>query len=149
MKSLRVAQRKEVLFPRNSKRTDFSYGVKGFIRNAEFYSIIADEASDVSHKEQLVVCIRWVDNDFETHEDPIEHIKLMQTLLTTCIKDCLVRCCLPISQCRGQAYDGASNMSGYLSGVPAQIQTDTPSALYVHYLAQPVFTSHWSSVYPN
>ena len=113
-------------------------GLLSEIRNAEFYSIIADEASDVSHKEQLVVCIRWVDNDFEIHEDPIELINVPKTdanTLTTCIKDCLVRCCLPISQCRGQAYDGASNMSGHLSGVAAQIQTDTPSALYVHCLA--------------
>ena len=108
------------------------------IRNAEFFSVLADEATDVSHKEQLVVCIRWVDKDFDVHEDPIELICVPKTdasTLTTAIKDCLVRCCLPISQCRGQAYDGASNMSGHLNGVAAQIQRDTPSALFVHCLA--------------
>ena len=108
------------------------------IRNAEFFSVLADEATDVSHKEQLVVCIRWVDKDFDVHEDPIELISVPKTdasTLTTAIKDCLVRCCLPISQCRGQAYDGASNMSGHLNGVAAQIQRDTPSALFVHCLA--------------
>ena len=105
---------------------------------AEFYSIIADEASDVSHKEQLVVCIRWMDNNFESHEDPIKLINVPRTdanTVTTCIKDRLLRCCLPIFQSRGQAYDGASNMSGHLNDVATQIHTDTPLALYVHCLA--------------
>lgn len=35
-------------------------------------------------------------------------------------------------QCQGQAYDGASNVSGHLNGVAAQIQKDVPSALFVH-----------------
>ena len=49
--------------------------------------------------------------------------------------DCLLRCCPPLSQCRGQAYNEASNMSGHLHGVAAQIQENVPSALYVHCLA--------------
>ena len=47
----------------------------------------------------------------------------------------MLRCCLPISQCPGQAYDGAGNMSGYLNDVAAKIQKDVPSALFVHCLA--------------
>ena len=61
------------------------------IRNAQHYSIIADEATDVGHEEQLVVCIRLVDDDFDIHEEPIELINVPQTdaqTLTTCIKDC-------------------------------------------------------------
>ena len=46
------------------------------------------------------------------------------------IKDCLIRFSLPLSHCRGQAYDGASNMSGYLNGVAAQIKKMFPQ----HYL---------------
>ena len=52
--------------------------------------------------------------------------------LTTLIKDCLVRFALPLVQCRGQAYDIASNMSGHINGVAVQIQKEEPSALYVH-----------------
>ena len=37
--------------------------------------------------------------------------------------------------CRGQAYDGAANMSGYISGVAARIQRVEPSAIFVHCLA--------------
>ena len=47
----------------------------------------------------------------------------------------MIRLCLPVSQCRGQAYDGASNMSGHLHGVAAQLQKEVPSALFVHCLA--------------
>ena len=46
-----------------------------------------------------------------------------------------MRLCLPLGQCRGQAYDGASNMMGHINGVAAHIQRDEPSAIYVHCLA--------------
>ena len=34
-----------------------------------FFSIICDEYTDISNKEQLIICIRWVDKELETHED--------------------------------------------------------------------------------
>lgn len=108
------------------------------IREATVYALIADEATDVSHKEQLCITIRWVDNDFLFHEDPIELINVPRTdsaTLTASIKDSLVRFCLPIGQCRGQAYDGASNMLGHINGVAACMQKEEPSAIYVHCLA--------------
>ena len=37
------------------------------IRKAGCYSIIADETADVSHQEQLIVYIRWIDDEFEIH----------------------------------------------------------------------------------
>ena len=86
------------------------------IREATVYALIADEATDVSYKEQLCITIRWVDNDFLIHEDPLELINVPRTnsaTLTASIKDSLVWFCLPIGQCRGQAYDGASNMLGH------------------------------------
>ena len=79
------------------------------IREATVYSIIADETTDVSHKEQLCVSIRWVDNNFKIEETPIELINVPKTdseTIAALIQDCLVRHALPISQCRGQAYDG-------------------------------------------
>ena len=39
------------------------------IGNNVFFSIMTEEATDSSNNEQLVVCIRWVDNRFEAHED--------------------------------------------------------------------------------
>ena len=40
-----------------------------------------------------------------------------------------------MSQCRAQAYDGASNMSGVRNGVQAIFKREEPRALYVHCLA--------------
>ena len=42
---------------------------------------------------------------------------------------------LDISKCYGQAYDGASNMSGHLNGVAARIQKEHPKAHYIHCVA--------------
>ena len=84
------------------------------------------------------VTIRWVDSDFQIHETPVELIQVPKTdseTLTSVLKDCLVRLALPISQCRGQAYDGASNMSGHISGVAARIQECESTAIFVHCLA--------------
>ena len=33
-----------------------------------FFSIICDEYTDISNKEQLTICIRWVDKELEAHE---------------------------------------------------------------------------------
>ena len=44
--------------------------------------------------------------------------------LVQAIKDTLIRLNLPISDCRGQCYDGASNMSGCKNGVATQIIAD-------------------------
>ena len=51
------------------------------------------------------------------------------------MNDVLVRCTLSITQCRGQAYDGASKMSGIRNGAQALFKKDEPRALYVHCLA--------------
>ena len=37
------------------------------IRGAGMFSLIADEATDISQKEQLCVTIRWLDSQVEIH----------------------------------------------------------------------------------
>lgn len=113
-------------------------GLLNDIKAVQWFSIIADEATDISHKEQLTLCVRWVDMELTIHEDPLQLVHVPKTnadTLTSVVKDCLIRFSLPISQCRGQAYDGASNMSGHLNGVAAQIEKDVPAALFLHYFA--------------
>ena len=39
------------------------------ICGAAFYSIMADEVTNSSNREQVVVCLRWVDQHFEPHEE--------------------------------------------------------------------------------
>ena len=78
------------------------------IKSTLWYSIIADEASDISHNEHMNLAIRWVDYD-----DTLGLFQLPDTKAATIfsvIKDMLTRCSLPLSQCRGQAFDGASTI---------------------------------------
>ena len=108
------------------------------IQSAGWFSIIADEATDVSRCEQMCICIRWVDDNYEVYEDPIGLARVPKTDAETLYKtlcDVCIRCMLPLDKCRGQAYDGASNMSGHVSGVAAQVKREQKSALYVHCLA--------------
>ena len=37
-------------------------GVLASLKESEFYSIMADESTDVSSKEELSICARWLDN---------------------------------------------------------------------------------------
>ena len=78
---------------------------------ADFYSIMADETSDSSNAEQLVTCLRWVDNNLETHEDFLGLYSLSDLradTMTNAIKDVFLRFDLPFSKLRGQCYDMAA-----------------------------------------
>ena len=76
---------------------------------------MCDECTDASNREQLTICIRWVDADLEPHEDFIGLYQLDKTsadFITGRIKDVLVRLELSLSRCRGQCFNGASTMRG-------------------------------------
>lgn len=108
------------------------------IRSSMWFSLIADEASDISKNEHMCISIRWVNGQYEVNEDPLGLIQLPDTkaeTLFSVLKDVLCRCSLPIAMCRGQAYDGASNMSGIRNGVQALVKRETDRALYVHCFA--------------
>ena len=105
------------------------------IRANRYYAIIVDEATDVCFKEQVSICIRRVSHDMDIHEDFLRMYETDNTkgeVLTEIIKDVLCRCGLDMLDCRGQAYDGAANMSGRISGVQARITLDYPKAIYIH-----------------
>ena len=75
----------------------------------------------------LTFAIRWVDNGYI-------QASFAHTFFCV-IKDVLVRCSLPFSRCIGQAYDGASNMSGVRNGVKALVKKEVGHCLYVHCFA--------------
>jgi hypothetical protein len=106
--------------------------------NSQYFSIIVDETTDASTKEQVSICLRSLNESLEPVE---EFVGLYETATTTgatlseIICDVLVRLALPISMLRGQCYDGASNMSGAIKGVRSRIQQIQPKAIYVHCFA--------------
>ena len=105
------------------------------IKSADFVSIMADETTDASNTEQLVICMRWVDGNFETHEDFLglyALADLQANTISNSIKDIFLRYDLPMSKLRGQCYDMAATMAGKKTGVATQIQKLEPRAVYTH-----------------
>ena len=85
-----------------------------------WFSLLSDETRDISNREQLVLCVRWVSDHYEVFEDQIGLIQLENTTAETIyssLKDCLLRMGIPFDKCRGQAYDGARNFQGHKNGV--------------------------------
>ena len=41
-------------------------------RSADFFTFMVDEATDVANISQLTLCIRWVEDNLDCHEDFIE-----------------------------------------------------------------------------
>ena len=79
----------------------------------------------ISNKEQLVFCIRWVDDNLTPHEEfigmhPLINFSVDHIVLV--IKGALMRMNLKIENTRGQCYDGASAMAGTKSGVATQFK---------------------------
>ena len=105
------------------------------IASSHCFSIMADECTDCSNKEQFTINIRWVDQNLNAHEEFIG-LYLVSTIdaqsLVSAIRDVLLRMNARIADCRGQCYDGASNMSGARKGVAAIIAQEESRALYTH-----------------
>ena len=39
------------------------------LQNRVWYTIMADEVTDASNREQVIVCLRWIDEQFEAREE--------------------------------------------------------------------------------
>ena len=106
------------------------------IKRAKFFSILADEAADVSNLEQLALVLRFVDQSAKIREAFLGFFHCDEGLagkdiankLTSGIKNLG----LQLSFCRGQGYDGAGNMAGKCIGASTLILKEYPKAAYVH-----------------
>ena len=84
---------------------------------------------------QLTICLRWVDEYFESQEDFFgfyEPKDIKSDTIVAAIRDVLLRTQIFLDECRGQCYDGASNMLGKKSGVAKQISDIQPKAVVTH-----------------
>ena len=108
---------------------------------AGFFSLIADETTDISSIEQLSVLLRYVHlagQQVTTKElfimmtdvDDLTGAGLKQKLQTI-----IVDLGLNYNNLVGLGFDGAANMSGHLSGAQALFRNDLPHAFYVHCFA--------------
>ncbi|XP_049373627.1 uncharacterized protein LOC125838618 [Solanum verrucosum] len=106
--------------------------------NSDYFDLLVDESRDVSCKEQMAICLRYVDKMGFVMEVFIGlvHIKDTSVLsLKKAIVDVLAHHSLTLSNVRGQCYDGASNMQGELGGLITLIRQESRSAHSVHCFA--------------
>lgn len=99
------------------------------------FAVIVDGTQDISGKEQESICLRHVDHDLNVQESFVGLYELPTTTgatVASVIQDALQRFDLPISQLRGQTYDGAANMAGPYNGCQAIIAAKQPLAIHVH-----------------
>ena len=126
-----------------------------------WFALLADETRDISNRKQLVLCIelillvahnynfvgcwlltssqlahiRWVSDSYEINEDVVGLIQLSDTTAETIYKSLkfsLISLGFQFEYCRGQAYGGASNFQGHISGVGKRFQS---AAVPIHCLA--------------
>ena len=106
------------------------------IKDAKFFTVLADEATDCSNVEQMAIVLRFIDNFFKVREEYLGFVPCMEGLsgeaLSTEIKNFIQSIGLRMEECCGQGYDGAGNMASKLSGVAAQILQNYEKAVYIH-----------------
>ena len=105
------------------------------ISQCKYFSILADETTDVSQTEQLSLSSRFIKIpkctknfcalfQFPQQQAKILHLRFSPTHLS--------QPGLSLEHMRGQGYDGASNMSGKYRGVQARVKQLYPLAMYAH-----------------
>ena len=105
------------------------------IPSSEFYTVMADESADVSNEEQVVVCVRWIDDELFAHEDFVSLkpvAKCTSEMIVDVIKAAIEQTKLKLSDLRGQCCDGAAVMAGHKNRVAAKIKEQNPKCLYTH-----------------
>ena len=99
------------------------------------YSVLGDEATDCSSKEQMSIVLRYVDSKKEINERFVKFVECKRVTgeaLANNVENALEELGLPLSNLCGQGYDGASGMSSESKGVSDRILQKNPKALYVH-----------------
>ena len=94
------------------------------IQYTKCFVIMADEVTDASNREQVVLCFRWVDGELEAHEDFVglhKFDEINADTLVAVIEDVILHLNLDLHHCRGQCYDGAANMARPRNGIATQI----------------------------
>ena len=105
------------------------------ILKCQFFSMTLNEYMDVNNVEQLSFCLRTVDEKLNVREYFLGFYELdniRSSTIVNAVKDILHRFNLNLEDCRGQAYDGASNMLRQYSGVVNQILAEEPKAVVTH-----------------
>ena len=106
------------------------------IKESQYYSVIADEASDTSNKEQMSLVLRFVDKNFDVREEFLGFLHCKSGLSGKALNETLLGAIselkLDINDCGGQGYDEVAAVSGSKNGMAAHIIKKYPKAIYTH-----------------
>ena len=104
------------------------------LHKAQYFSLLADECTDISTLEELSIVCRWVENGL-----PVEHFieiiplkKADARSIYETLVDCLRTKGVQISKLIGMGFDGANTFSGKHNGVQARLRKNSPHAIFVH-----------------
>ena len=107
-------------------------------RNAPYFSLIVDETTDISVKEQVSFVLLYLDKNGKRHEEFVGFEETAdttgQTLYDLICKK-LLEWNLDKEKVVGLGFDGAANMSGKFKGMQARFASDVPIAQYRMYTA--------------
>lgn len=113
------------------------------IRDASFYSVIADEATDAANHEQLSLSVRYVNRDGTPCERFLGFLKCQGGVTGEAILEYILSQLsvwqLPVTKLHGQSYDSAGAMSGSVRRAAGRISAKYPKALYVHCAAHRLY----------
>ena len=99
------------------------------IRSSRYFSIIIDEATDLSVTKSLGLCIQYLDNEANIRVRAVKVIELKHgtaEAITDAVFNYLSASSLDQQKLAGGACDGASVMTGPLTGVIARIKLKVP-----------------------
>ena len=90
---------------------------------------------DCSNKGQFLICFRWIDKGFDTHEKFIGIYivyNIKADILVTVTKDVFIMLKHPIIKCCGQCYDGAKTICGIKKDVSNKDLSKNSKAFFTH-----------------
>ncbi|XP_028414347.1 uncharacterized protein LOC114537506 [Dendronephthya gigantea] len=106
------------------------------VREKDFSSILADESSDVSKKEQLSFSVRTCDDDYKVFEDFVGIFECSEGLSADALlkytEDILLRSSLEGAKMVAMGFDGAAAMKSLARKLKASV---AKNAMYVHCFA--------------
>ena len=106
------------------------------VKESKYYTILADEATNCSLKEQIALILRFVNKSSTIREEFVSFLECSygssgQSLFKT-IKEFLYSDGIDVSDWRGEGYVGAGAVAGKNQGLAAHVLRINSEALYTH-----------------
>jgi hypothetical protein len=111
--------------------------VKKKISLYKLYGIVVDDSVDSSHKNQMILLVRYINKDIEIETSFLSLIHLgekgaLSENLFNCVKKVLDEWEMNINDMVSFSSDGANNMSGGITGLYGRLKDLNPSLIQVH-----------------